>query len=58
MHILFFLIGVAAYIGGYLLMVDARFVTHEMIALSVFIIGTLFVVGGGIIDAIEKLSKK
>ncbi|NRA59805.1 MAG: hypothetical protein HRU25_02630 [Psychrobium sp.] len=57
MNILFFILGLLAYVMGYSVFSSAKSAMHETVGLLIFLIGTVFFVGAGIIDAINKKSK-
>ncbi|WP_338621963.1 hypothetical protein [Agarivorans sp. OAG1] len=58
MQIIFFIIGVLLYLFGGVVFSGAKSSVHETVSLLIFLNGTLFVIGAGIIDAISKSNKR
>lgn len=57
MSALFWLLGMLAYFYGLLVFAGAKSAIHESVGFLVFLIGTVFFVGAGIIGAIDKVAK-
>lgn len=55
MKIVFAILAVLFYLGGFLGCVGAKAVTHEIAGLITLVIATLFAIGAGIIEAIDKV---
>jgi hypothetical protein len=54
MNILFWVLGCLAYLMGFVVFSTAKNAIHENVGLMIFLIGTVFIVGAGIIGAINK----
>ncbi|SUI93574.1 hypothetical protein [Shewanella morhuae] len=57
MQIIFFVVGVLVYFLGFTVFVGAKSSIHETVGLLIFLNGTLFIIGAGIIDAVNKKTK-
>ena len=57
MQIIFFAVGVLIYFLGFTVFSGAKSSIHETVGLLIFVNGTLFIIGAGIIDAINKKNK-
>ncbi|MFH4371217.1 hypothetical protein [Vibrio alginolyticus] len=58
MQIIFFVVGMLIYLFGFVVFSGARSSVHETVGLLIFLNGSLFVIGAGIIDAINKKNKE
>jgi hypothetical protein len=54
MNFFFLVLGCLAYLMGFVVFSTAKSVIHENLGLMMFLIGTVFIVGAGIIGAINK----
>ncbi|WP_445777632.1 hypothetical protein [Shewanella sp.] len=57
MQIIFFVVGILIYLAGFVVFSGAKSSMHETVGLLIFINGTLFIIGAGIIDSINKQNK-
>lgn len=58
MNRLFKILGRLAYLFGFVVLSTAKSAIHENIAVMIMLIGTVFIVGSGIISAIDKNTKQ
>jgi hypothetical protein len=54
MNVLFWVLGCLAYLMGFVVFSTAKSAIHENVGLMIFLIGTVFIVGAGIIGAINE----